>query len=100
MYGVIMSAVAVAAVSVKVIEWLGLRDARGQAIIVSEKILGRGIAYGAGGVLFGLGWGLAGVCPGPIYALMGLGVPGAVIVFVSALLGTWVFGQVSARMPS
>jgi uncharacterized membrane protein YedE/YeeE len=39
-----------------------------------------------GAVLFGLGWGLAGLCPGPALALLGIGSPGA-LLFVAAMLG-------------
>lgn len=39
----------------------------------------------AGAALFGLGWGLAGYCPGPALAVLGLGVPAA-LVFVPAML--------------
>ena len=39
----------------------------------------------ASGLLFGLGWGLVGYCPGPALAAFGLGVPGAGL-FVAAML--------------
>jgi uncharacterized membrane protein YedE/YeeE len=40
----------------------------------------------AGSALFGIGWGLAGICPGPALVLLGSGAPGAV-VFVLGMLG-------------
>ncbi len=39
-----------------------------------------------GGALFGVGWGLAGLCPGPALASLGLG-DSRVLVFVAAMLG-------------
>ena len=39
-----------------------------------------------GAVLFGLGWGLAGLCPGPALVLLGL-VEAKVLVFVAAMIG-------------
>ena len=47
-----------------------------------------------GGVLFGLGWGLCGVCPGPALAGLGAGNPDLLIalagIFAGALLhGLW-----------
>jgi len=38
-----------------------------------------------GAILFGIGWGLAGICPGPALVLLGAGVTKG-IVFVSAML--------------
>ncbi len=49
-----------------------------------------------GAVLFGVGWGLSGFCPGPAIADLGL-VPSDVILFVLAMLvGSWAAGQVMA----
>ncbi|WP_235685810.1 MULTISPECIES: DUF6691 family protein [Corallococcus] len=39
-----------------------------------------------GAALFGVGWGLAGYCPGPALASLGQGGP-ALLVFVSSMLG-------------
>ena len=38
-----------------------------------------------GSLLFGIGWGLAGICPGPALVLLGMGVPEGVL-FVAAML--------------
>jgi uncharacterized membrane protein YedE/YeeE len=43
----------------------------------------------AGALIFGIGWGLAGVCPGPAFVLVGAGVPAAG-VFVGAMALGWV----------
>ncbi|MBS0980020.1 DUF6691 family protein [Acetobacter thailandicus] len=41
----------------------------------------------AGSVIFGFGWGLTGVCPGPALVLLGLGAPQAVLFVLSILVG-------------
>ena len=59
----------------------------------------RGYRYWIGGTLFGLGWALAGACPGPIFALIGNGVTVYGVVLLSALFGTWLYGALRHRLP-
>lgn len=40
-----------------------------------------------GAVLFGMGWGIAGICPGPAVVLLGTGMIEAVVFCVAMLLG-------------
>lgn len=44
-----------------------------------------------GSLLFGIGWGLAGICPGPALVLLGAGVGKAVIFVVAMLVGMMIF---------
>lgn len=39
----------------------------------------------AGSTLFGIGWGIAGICPGPAVAILGLE-PVAILPFIAAML--------------
>lgn len=98
MYGVIGSAVLVGMLST----WLLRRTRRtalgGEDIVVAPKAPGV-VRYVAGGLLFGLGWGLAGVCPGPIFILIGAGVAPMLIVLLFALLGTWLYGAARHKLP-
>jgi uncharacterized membrane protein YedE/YeeE len=54
----------------------------------SRAIDGRLIA---GSTLFGIGWGLAGICPGPALALLGLGSAAAVLFVAAMLAGMFLF---------
>ena len=100
MYLVIASAVAVATLSLQLLRWGRLRTLDGQAIAVPPKeMTPRGAQYWLGGTLFGLGWGLLGACPGPIFALIGAGVPSMSVALFSALAGTWVYGALHTRLP-
>jgi hypothetical protein len=40
-----------------------------------------------GAALFGIGWGLAGFCPGPALASLSLGIPGSFVFVATMLLG-------------
>jgi uncharacterized membrane protein YedE/YeeE len=100
MYLVIASALAVAAVSVQLLRWIGPRTQDGQAITVAPKeITPHGARYWLGGTLFGLGWSLLGACPGPIFALIGAGVTSMSVALLSALAGTWLYGALQSRLP-
>lgn len=99
MYGIIGSAVVVAAASVQLIKRLGIKTIGGEAIVIPPKAWGRGVRYWAGGTIFGLGWALLGACPGPIFALIGGGVTVLVVAVVGALAGTWAYSYVRPHLP-
>ena len=100
MYGVIGAALAVAMVSLALIKSRKIQTVRGDEIVVPPKELGRrGYRYWVGGTIFGLGWALAGACPGPIFALIGNGVTVYGVVLLSALVGTWLYGALRQRLP-
>ncbi|EKO3659361.1 YeeE/YedE family protein [Vibrio sp. V31_P5A7T61] len=47
----------------------------------------------SGAVIFGLGWGLAGICPGPAVSSLALGNRDVWVFFVAMLVGLFVMGQ-------
>ena len=55
--------------------------------------------YLFGGTIFGLGWGLTGACPGPMFALLGAGYYSILIAIFFAILGTLVYGILKDRLP-
>ena len=100
MYGVIGSAVAVAAASVWLIKRLGLKTANGEPVRTEPKEwTGLGTRYWAGGAVFGVGWALLGACPGPVFALLGAGVAVMAVPLLAALAGTWAYAALRDRLP-
>ena len=99
MYGIIGSAVVVAAVGLQFIKRLKLRALDGQRIVVPPKTMGKGTRYWAGGAIFGLGWGLVGACPAPLLALIGQGAFVIIVPLASAIAGTWLYGALRPRLP-
>lgn len=53
-----------------------------------------------GSVLFGVGWAVADVCPGPIAAQLGQGVPWALATLVGLVGGLLLFSRRSAAAPA
>ncbi len=100
MYGIIGSAVLTGMISLQVIRRLGLRSARGEPIAIPAKdSTPFQRRYWLGGGIFGLGWGLLGACPGPIFALIGSGATIMIVAFASAIAGTWTYGVLRNRLP-
>ncbi len=103
MYGIIGSAVAVALVSIQLVKRLEFRDLAGQPIRIPPKAWGDsripGARYWIGGSLFGLGWALLGACPGPMFALVGGGLPIFLVGIAGALAGTWSYALLRDRLP-
>ena len=70
----------------------------GDRIVIQEKEKSF-IRYATGGLLFGLGWALAGACPGPMYVLIGAGYWPILIVVLGALLGAFSYGLLKSKLP-
>jgi uncharacterized protein len=99
MFGILFSAIATGFLSIQVIKRMQGRHAMdGQAIEIPSKPPGHK-SYIFGGLIFGLGWGVIGLCPGPIFALVGMGSMGALVVLAGALHGTWLYGALKSHFP-
>lgn len=52
-----------------------------------------------GSTLFGVGWGIAGFCPGPSLVALGMGEPKALVFVVAMLVGMMVFQLLEKHRP-
>lgn len=98
MYGVIGSAVVLGAIVIFLARKFGWKNIEGEKIDPAPKEK-RWISPLAGGIIFGLGWALTGACPGPIYMVIGTGVSVFLVVLLSAVLGTFVYGILKKKLP-
>ena len=98
MYGIIGTAVVLGVIGVALIKKFKIRDFHGNPILFhpKDKSVTR---YLAGGTIFGLGWALSGACPGPMVVNIGYGFLTMSIVFLSAIVGTYLYGVVKEKLP-
>lgn len=98
MYGIIGTAVVLGVVIVWFIKRFKVKSFYGETIEFAPKdpSISR---YLFGGLIFGLGWALAGACPGPIFTLVGAGYLPILVVLVAAVLGTFVYGLIRDKLP-
>lgn len=98
MYGIIGSALTVGVAMVQLMKKRGMKDYTGKKIKFSPKNMSIP-RYLVGGIIFGLGWALAGACPGPMYVLAGSGEWAIFIVIGSTIVGTFLYGLFRNKLP-
>ena len=98
MYGIIGSALAIGIIVVQFIQRFKIKSFYGEEIkfYPKEKSFSR---YIFGGIIFGLGWALAGACPGPMFTLIGVGYFPIIIVIISSIIGTFIYGLLRDKLP-
>lgn len=98
MYGVIGSAVITGMILFYFFKRGSIKTYLGKQIEIEPKKKGfsRNII---GGIIFGLGWALAGACPGPMFILLGRGALAIGVVIIGGLIGTFLYHAVKSRLP-
>lgn len=98
MYGIIGTAIGTGVLLLLIAKQFKLNNLEGHRMKVPLKDKGV-FRYILGGTLFGLGWALAGACPGPMYILVGTGAFSVLVVIAAALIGTYVYGVIKDKLP-
>lgn len=98
MYGIIGTAVILGALLVAVIKKVKTNTIEGKPITFNPKNMSIP-RYLLGGTIFGLGWAMTGACPGPLFTLVGHGIWSILLVIVSAIFGTYVYGKLRPKLP-
>ena len=98
MYGIIGSAVVIGMLVMYLFRTKMVKTFEGNEIHIAPK--GKGLYRNLlGGTLFGLGWALAGACPGPMFVLIGRGVIPILVVIFGAVLGAFFYGLFKDKLP-
>ncbi|WP_418263402.1 DUF6691 family protein [Flavobacterium faecale] len=98
MYGIITVAIITGAIGIQFFKRKKIKDFDGLPIEIPNKENGN-YRYWIGGIIFGLGWGLVGSCPGPIFILLGAGFYTIAIVLIGAMIGTYLYGVIKDKLP-
>lgn len=98
MYGVIGTAVLIGIVFMYFFRTGKIKDFKGNQIQIKPKKSGK-YRNILGGIIFGMGWALAGACPGPMFILVGKGAWAILIVLAGANLGAFLYGIVQHKLP-
>jgi uncharacterized membrane protein YedE/YeeE len=90
-----------AAVSTSFVGLWILRRRAPRALLTGERVGWEPVKperrHVAGSLLFGIGWGIAGACPGPIATQLGQGIAWGVPTTVGLVLGILLFRRLQAR---
>jgi uncharacterized membrane protein YedE/YeeE len=95
LYGIIGTAVALTLPGLLLLKKYG-RTIAGKPIAIDLKPLNCGNAIG--GLLFGVGWSMAGMCPGPILVNIGEGKLYAIAALAGALAGAALLGVLYPKL--
>ncbi|KRP29511.1 DUF6691 family protein [Polaribacter sp.] len=99
MFGIIGSAIVISAVFMQLFKRGMIKDIHGNLIKPKEKEKGF-VRTLVGGTFFGIGWGISGACAGPIFVILGFKFLPALILLISALLGAFIYGLLSKKLPN
>ena len=99
MFGIIGGAVVISMVFMQLFKHEKIKDINGNKIIPTPKKKGF-IRTILGGTFFGLGWGISGACAAPIFVILGFKLVPAIILLLGALLGAFVYGLLSKKLPN
>lgn len=98
MFGIIGSGVALGVIIVYLMKRGILKNVNNEATVIPDKSK-EYKRYIIGGTIFGMGWAMAGVCPGPMFILMGAGYTVFVVFLAAAMFGTFTYGLLRKRLP-
>lgn len=99
MFGIIGGAVLISMVFMQLFKSGKIKDINGNKIEPKSKKEGF-ISTTLGGIFFGVGWGISGACAAPIFVILGFKLIPAFILLFGALLGAFIYGLLSKKLPS
>jgi len=99
MFGIIGGAVVISAIFMQLFKYGKIKDINGNKIIPKPKEKGF-ISTILGGAFFGVGWGTSGAYAAPIFVILGFQLVPALILLGGALIGAFIYGLLSKKLPN
>lgn len=93
--GVILTAIITGFIGIRLLKAGKGMTRSGQELKISEKKLGKWSLLGA--ALFGIGWGMAGACPGTVLAQLGEGKVLSLFTFIGMIFGTYFYALLKEK---
>jgi uncharacterized membrane protein YedE/YeeE len=98
MYGIIMSGVTIGIIITQLFKRGKIKAVHGETVKFNDKSH-EWWRYILGGIIFGMGWALTGVCSGMMFVLVGSGYTIFIVFIGAALLGTFAYGYFRKSLP-
>lgn len=95
--GVMLTAIIVGAIGMQVLKKFARPVKNGEPLKISHKELKKWSIPGA--LLFGLGWGISGACPGTVLAQIGEGRLFGLFTFAGMICGTYIYARLKESNP-
>lgn len=99
MFGIIGGAVVISMIFMQLFKKGIIKDINGNKIAPKQKKKGFTSTL-LGGTLFGIGWGISGACAAPIFIIFGFKLIPAIMILIGALIGTFIYGLLSKKLPN
>lgn len=98
MYGIIITGVLIGMIITQLFKTGKIKTKDGQIHQFNPKAP-QWWRYILGGIIFGMGWALTGVCSGMMFVLLGSGYTAFVVFIAAAMLGTFAYGYFRKVLP-
>lgn len=98
MYGIIISGITLGIIITQLFKLGFVKTTSGEKKVFNPKAK-TWPRYIIGGIIFGMGWALTGVCSGMMFVLIGSGYTVFAMFIAAAMLGTFVYGLVREYIP-
>lgn len=95
--GVILTAILVGWIGLRLLHIGPAKTRSGESLSISHKKMGRWTLLGA--LLFGIGWGMAGACPGTVLTQVGEGKLFGLFTFAGMISGTYLYARLKEKHP-